>query len=307
MSIALCMLVKDEANRIDACLAPLVRLVDEVVIIDTGSSDGTQELIEGRWGIRLQHGRLDEQRCLTKIDLRNHAFSQVRTNWILSIDADERIDPAGLAAFREHRHDPRTAGYFGLWRNHLEGEAPFDDYKCFLFRRGYRMSGLVHENAQIDIRRRGARALWLDALTVDHHPERAKHANKTQLYYRRLADAIRLQPHWHRYHWFLGYLQFQLQEFDQAMRNLTTAFESDSLLFPVERLNSAMVLAEVLCRLGHRERAQHVVRKALALWESVREDFEVAINTRIEPWLRHAESLLAAGESQAVRAYRFAR
>ena len=73
MSIAVCMVVKNEAQRIVDCLESVLPQVDEVIVIDTGSTDGTPELLKSRFGIEVQHGRLQEERCLTVADLRNHA------------------------------------------------------------------------------------------------------------------------------------------------------------------------------------------------------------------------------------------
>lgn len=307
MTIALCMVVKDEIHRIEACLDPIHRLVDEIVIIDTGSTDGTPELIRRKFGIEVMHGLMEECRCLTKIDMRNLAFSHVTADWILSIDADERMHPEGLRELATMRHDPEVSGYFGLWRNHMAGAPAFDDYKCFAFRRGTRMRGLVHENAQSDIRSRGGRAVWLDALRVEHHPEMRKHELKTHLYHRRLMCALALEPDWHRYYWFLGYMQYQAGEWDEAMANFRLAFDSDSTLFPVERLNSAMVWAEILCALDRVDEATALLQRARALWDTVQDDFEVKINTRMRPWLDHAVALVGAGHHRDVRAYRFAR
>ena len=45
-TITLCMIVKDEARVIERCLASVLPLIDNWVIVDTGSTDGTQELIK---------------------------------------------------------------------------------------------------------------------------------------------------------------------------------------------------------------------------------------------------------------------
>ena len=99
MSIAVCMVVKDEARRIGDCLASVLPHVDEAIVVDTGSTDGTPELLAERFGITVQHGRLEEARCLTVADLRNHASSCARSERILSIDADERLRPGALDEF----------------------------------------------------------------------------------------------------------------------------------------------------------------------------------------------------------------
>lgn len=306
-SIAACLVVKNEANRIEQCLRPILGLVDQVVIIDTGSSDGTPELIRKKFGLKVLQGELEEGRCLTKIDQRNRAIGLAKTDWILSIDGDEQIDPCGLREFRSMRHPDDVSGYFGIWKNHVGDAPPFDDYKCFIFRNTVRMRGLVHENAQVDIRAQQGQAIWLDALRVWHFPEQNKLEAKTQLYRRRLAAAIEQEPHWHRYHWFKGYLLSQIGNIGDALRHLSTAFESDNKLFPVERLNSGMVKAELLCRLGRGDEAMAILMAAEELWSAVCDDFEVQINSRIMPWIHHALSLVRCGQLSDVRAYRFAK
>lgn len=307
MAIALCMVVKDEANRIEACLDAALGAVDEVVIFDTGSTDGTPERILKRYGIKTFHGTLDESRCYAKSGLRNRGYELAKADWILSLDADECIEVVALHQFRAVRHSPGVSGYFGAWTNHVAGAAGFEDYKLFLFRRGFRKRGLVHENAQIDLRERGARAEWLDGLVVHHHPEAAKHPAKETLYRWRLRCAMAKEPHWTRYAWFYGYMCFQSGDFDQAERHLRACAGTEAPLFPVERLNSFMVLAELYARRSEREAALAALDAALALHERVADDFEVRINFRLAPWLREARDACARGALESVRAYRFAR
>lgn len=305
-SIALCMVVKDESARIAACLEPVLGEVDEVIVIDTGSTDGTRELLRERFGIIAINDRLHDERCLTKIDARNHAISAAKTDWILTLDADEVVAADGIRAFRNTPATPDVAGYFGLWRNHLVGSPPFDDYKCFLFRSDRRMRGLVHENSTSDLRASGLVAHWLPELTVSHYPAPEKHQYKTELYERRLRCALHLEPGWHRYNWFLGYMLFQQGRIDEAVLNLQRAWTSGNPLFPVERLNSAMVLTEIHACAGNVDAALALVGAAHAEWQNLRDDFEVRVNCRLGPWFAAAQAALTSGK-QEVRAHRFAR
>ena len=43
-TISLCMIVKNEENKLDNCLSSIKNLVDEIVIVDTGSSDKTKDI-----------------------------------------------------------------------------------------------------------------------------------------------------------------------------------------------------------------------------------------------------------------------
>jgi glycosyltransferase involved in cell wall biosynthesis len=307
MSLALCMVVKDQINCIAGCLEPILDLLDEVVIIDTGSSDGTPELLKHRFGISVLPGRQEASRCYCLSDLRNQAFSRTTTSWILALDADERVSPEAVMRFLSMPHEAEVAGYFGRWTNYLEGETPFEDYKLFLFRHGFQTRGLLHDNVQIDIRERDMRARWLDVLQVDHFPEAARLQDKTRLYHGRLESALLMEPDWHRYHWFLGYMNFQQGDYESAIRHLNVAATSTSPLFPVERLNSCMVLAEIHARCGDQEALGALLADAQRYFAQVADDFEVAINFRLPGWLEQSAKAFATDDLDAIRAYRFAR
>src|SRR6056300_1148546 len=81
-------IVCNEADRIDACLKSLASWVDQLVILDSGSTDGTLEICQSYssevfstdWpGFGAQ---------------RNRALEKCRHDWVLNIDADEEVSPA---------------------------------------------------------------------------------------------------------------------------------------------------------------------------------------------------------------------
>jgi len=52
MSVTLTMIVRDEASNLAACLAPVAELFDEVIVVDTGSTDATRDIARG-FGARV--------------------------------------------------------------------------------------------------------------------------------------------------------------------------------------------------------------------------------------------------------------
>ena len=300
------MVVKDEAHRIEACLAPILDLFDQVAIVDTGSTDGTVDVLRDNLGVDPASMALDDARCRCLSDPRGHAMQRLTAPWVLLLDADERLPRSTLERVRALPDDPAVAGYFGRWENHLDGVAPFDDYKLFLFRKGLRTVGLVHDVAQLDLRTQGLHGEWLDDLVVAHHPDAVRHDSKMMTYRARLQCAIARDPGFVRYHWFLGYMDFLEGRLDDAVHSLERAARSRDRGFPVETLNSAMVLAEIHARLDRAEQAQATLDDAIAFHDSVATDFEVRVNTRMRPWLRAARTHARERRLDDIRAYRFA-
>jgi glycosyltransferase involved in cell wall biosynthesis len=306
MEIGLCMVVKDEAKQIGDCLEPILDLFHQVAIVDTGSTDGTPEVLRTRLGIAPVFVSLDDRRCRCLSEPRREAMNRLSTPWIFLLDADERLPRSTLERLRERRDDRTFAGYFGRWINYLDGAPPFDDYKLFLFRNGLRTVGLVHDVVQHDIRAKGLQGAWLNELIVSHFPDASRRDANIASYRERLTCAIGREPQFVRYHWFMGYMDFLAGRFDDAVVSLARATRTHSRDFPVESLNSAMVLADIFARNGDRPRLGETLDSADVFFASVSDDFEVAVNTRLGPWLAAARERFRAGRLDDIRAYRFA-
>ncbi|MFM7287403.1 MAG: glycosyltransferase, partial [Cyanobium sp.] len=92
MQLSLSMIVRNEAERLERCLASVADFVDEMVIVDTGSNDGTVAIAEG-CGAVVHH--LDWPGDFAPA--RNAALDLVHGEWVLVLDADEQL----LAEARE--------------------------------------------------------------------------------------------------------------------------------------------------------------------------------------------------------------
>jgi len=84
--LSLSMVVRNEAERIGACLASVAGFVDEMVLLDTGSSDATVAIAERCGAVVHQLAWPGDF-----APARNHALSLVRGDWVLVLDADERL------------------------------------------------------------------------------------------------------------------------------------------------------------------------------------------------------------------------
>ena len=306
MSITLCMVVKNESENLRGCLQSILPFVDEVLIADTGSTDGSQELIHELARIEPIRVELDAANCFSLTPARNELYSRVRTDWIFYLDADERFLGAGGNALRVaiEAAEPNCAGFFGKWLTKIKNDCPFEDYKLFTFRRGSTKRGLAHANVQLDLRLKGQWADWLDSLIVNHHPPVPLPA-KRELYWSRLQRSMVLEPGWFRHNWYAGYMCFQDGNYDEALDLFRPLVESCSLLFPVEGLNARMVALDIAASRGDHDTVERGVHEALAFYDRVIFDFEVKINFRIKPWLANTAQLLREGRISEIQAYKF--
>ena len=95
ISISLCMIVKNEEAVLDRCLGSVADLVEEIIIVDTGSTDRTKEIAAG-----YTDKIYDFQWIHDFSAARNYAFSLASCDYIYSADADEVLDAENRERFR---------------------------------------------------------------------------------------------------------------------------------------------------------------------------------------------------------------
>ncbi len=305
LDVGLCMAVKNEEANIVQCLAPIRELFAEIVIIDTGSTDHTCDLLESTLGIVPLRLELDESQCLALSPVRNEGFDRLSTPWLMTLDADERIDPAELARVFAAGGTDLPSGLFCRWDTDFGDGVEIEDYKLMLFRSEYRHRGLIHDTAQPSLRDAGDTARWLPGMRVRHFPDPGRRQAKDRTYQWRLACAAQREPEWLRYRWFSGYMAYRKGRLLQAERLLRSLHEARPALFPVESLNASMVLAAIKSEQGERSAVMHILTDAMAYYSVVSEDFEVRVNFRLAPWLRDAHAAASCGKLDAIRPYPF--
>jgi GT2 family glycosyltransferase/tetratricopeptide (TPR) repeat protein len=85
-SLSLCMIVKNEEKYLPRCLESLKSMVDEIIVVDTGSTDATREVAE-IFGARVFDYQWNDDFAAA----RNYSLDQASCDWILIMDADEVI------------------------------------------------------------------------------------------------------------------------------------------------------------------------------------------------------------------------
>ncbi|MHC5939376.1 tetratricopeptide repeat protein [Nostoc sp.] len=96
MKLSLCMIVKNEAATLPKCLNSVRKVVDEMVVLDTGSIDRTPNIAQ-QLGAKVYHFKW----CNDFSAARNAALKYVTSDWILVLDADETLTPTIVPQLRE--------------------------------------------------------------------------------------------------------------------------------------------------------------------------------------------------------------
>lgn len=105
-TVSLCLIAKDEEATIGMAIKSVLALVDEVIVVDTGSRDNTRIIAEG-YGAKV----FDVPWADDFSAARNAALDQASGKWILVLDADEFLEPVRPVEFQRLLHDPAAAGY----------------------------------------------------------------------------------------------------------------------------------------------------------------------------------------------------
>ena len=114
-TISLCMITRDEERFLPHCLERVRGIVDEIVIVDTGSEDSTIEIAESFGARVIEHPWRDDF-----AEPRNVGLAAATGDWILVLDADEVVELDSLERIRELVRARRVSGYHLHFINDFE-------------------------------------------------------------------------------------------------------------------------------------------------------------------------------------------
>ena len=195
-TLSLCMIVRDERANLVRCLSSVKAAVDEMIVVDTGSTDRTRDLA-AVFGARV----FDFAWTDDFSSARNFSLSKAKGDWILVLDADESLSPRDHGALRSliRKSPKRIGGYDLATRNYVmeantagwtanDGTYPgeeagtgwYANRKVRLFRNDprIRFSGAVHELVEASIAAAGMEIAACDVPV--HHTGKLDRARVTE-------------------------------------------------------------------------------------------------------------------------------
>jgi len=214
--ISLCMIVKNEERALPRCLESARALVDEIIVVDTGSTDSSAPVAAG-YGAQVIPFDFSVPDFAAA---RNHGLQRARGAWILALDADESLRPESVSLVRDIAGRGENAGYyFERLNRQPDSAAPRRDYVVRLFpnRPGYRYRGRVHETIDAAILAAGGRLLRTE-IRIDHDfaPDAESRRRRNLWYIGILNEEIAANPQDHSRLTFLAAEYHQLGMFEKA-------------------------------------------------------------------------------------------
>jgi tetratricopeptide (TPR) repeat protein len=238
-TLSLCMIVKNEERFLRNCLESAKDVVDEIVIVDTGSTDGTLAIAR-EYGAKIIEYVWNDDFS----EARNLSLQHATGTWALWMDADEEIAPGSGVHFREaiQSAPDHVGGYMVKFHNWLtsatrpepgqeiDGEMAVH-HACRLFRRvdGVKFEGRIHEQNLRSLQALGYTYARMDGLLLDHWGyagEIMTLRNKHERFIRMLTREVDECPdegfrHFHLFN--LGNAYFTAGDMENAVYNFSLA------------------------------------------------------------------------------------
>lgn len=169
ISISACLIVRDEEKNLARCLSSLAGHVDEIVVVDTGSSDSTLRIAESFGAKTAQIEWKDDF-----ASARNASLELATGHWILWIDADEEVAEGSWEDIARAVVRPQFGGYYITVVNFMGDSAKTDQFvhsPVRLFRRvpGVRFTGRIHEQVVPSLQRLGLPLAHLEEARINHY------------------------------------------------------------------------------------------------------------------------------------------
>ena len=285
-SLGAAIIVKNAESSILRALDSLSGLVQQIVVVDTGSTDQTPQICS-RFGTELHFRTWTDNFS----EARNYALERMRTDWIIQLDADEKLDTDSLTNINSLLDNSKVGGLHIKILNVLDGGIESEHTYTRIFRRhsSIRYEGAIHEQIADSIRQAGFEIIDSSVVIqhfgyADHSPEKIE--RNASLLRKELAN----NPNdaWLIYH--LGLTEFAAGNHSEA----ETLFESiiHSSALSVEQNETVRLrLAQIALANGESETAHQrlnfnssdIHREGLRLFVSgavfaIQKEFEQAIN-----------------------------
>jgi glycosyltransferase involved in cell wall biosynthesis len=199
--ISAALIVRDEQNHLGACLQSIAGLADEIVVTDTGSCDRSREVAAAH-GARVFDYEWNDDFSAA----RNHAIDQATGDWILYIDADERVRSYDRRILEDQLADPSLCACTVRFHPR-SGFTAYPEHRLFRRDPRIRFRSAIHETILPDLERMvaaGEGRVGSSQLTIDHLGYDGDQSHKAERNLRLLTKQVQVDPGRIYLWWHLG-------------------------------------------------------------------------------------------------------
>lgn len=249
--LSLCMIVKNEGENLKSCLSKAAVFVDEIIIVDTGSSDNTKSIAS-----KITSKVYDFGWCNDFSKARNFSISKASNDWVLVLDADEFVIDFNKNEIYEFINSPSNINKVGrLQRINMmedsEGNKKYIERVNRLFNKNYfHYEGIIHEQI-VDLDGKVYETENID-ITIEHIGYTSEVLNRTDKIRRNinlLEEAVKNNFEDPYLYFQLGKSYFMLKDYKTSALYFEKAltFELDFRLEYVEDLIETYGYALINC------------------------------------------------------------
>lgn len=303
IELSLCMIVRNEEKGLPRCLSSVREWVDEIVVVDTGSTDRTVEIAQAH-GARVYHHPWEGDFSKHQ----NQSVEYASGQWALQMDGDEELQEGSGTLIREAVIDPEADAFYVTIRSYFNQGASFStESKIRLFRRlpQIRYENIVHKQL------RGYRHAKIIPSTILHYgydlnPEEqaAKFERTSSLLMRQIEEEP--ESYWHRHNLAVCYASnFQYEDSIEVGLSALAKAKSQGVRNP-NLLWTHYIVAASYLKLDALDRAAEFAKKALRLFGNHLDSHfvMVMVHHRLKRWAEmehHARQFLSVQEQMQLK------
>lgn len=251
VSISLCMIVKNEENTLGSCLESVKDIVDEIIIVDTGSTDKTKDI-----ALKYTNKIYDFKWCSDFSKARNKSFEYATKDFILWLDADDVISHENALRFIKLKEtltldigavnmiyslsrDENENTIYSLRRNRLINR-----------KRNYKWIGFIHEYINVL-----EEPIFSD-IEIWHKKEAVTYSNRNLLLYREMEE--KNVPFSQRDIFYFGNELFYHSLWEEAIEKYVCFLKEDSVWIEDKKL-AYLNMAKCLNNLNKKQEAKEAI------------------------------------------------
>jgi len=151
-AISVVIITYNEEDKIARCIDSVKEIADEIVVLDSFSSDATETIA------KQKGARFFQQKFEGHIQQKNRALTLARNDWVLSLDADELLSPAAIKAIKAINNSEKMSAFSFKRLNNYCGEwithgGWYPDRKVRLFRKSEAIWGGINPHDKIQLKK----------------------------------------------------------------------------------------------------------------------------------------------------------